>query len=75
MLIIGQVSEPELLGNLFYLQAKYAVLYKQNMVISLIFGLLKVHSSTNKYFYEKRMIYIKSAHSNYGKKNFFSKKI
>jgi hypothetical protein len=26
MLIIGQVSEPELLGNLFYLQAKYAVL-------------------------------------------------
>jgi hypothetical protein len=26
---------------------------KQNMTISLIFGLLKVHSSTNKYFYEK----------------------
>ncbi len=25
MLIIGQVSKPELLGNLFYLQAKYAV--------------------------------------------------
>jgi hypothetical protein len=25
MLIIGQVSKPELLANLFYLQAKYAV--------------------------------------------------
>ncbi len=37
---------------------------KQNMVISLIFGLLKVHSSTNKYFYEKRILYMKSAHSN-----------
>ncbi len=46
---------------------------KQNMVISLIFGLLKVHSSTNKYFYEKRILYMKSAHSNYGKKSFFKK--
>jgi hypothetical protein len=27
---------------------------KQNMVISLIFGLLKVHGSTNKYFYMKK---------------------
>jgi hypothetical protein len=32
---------------------------EQNMVISLIFGLLKVHSSTNKYFYEKRILYMK----------------
>ncbi len=46
---------------------------KQNMVISLIFRHLKVHSSTNKYFYEKRILYVKSAHSNYGKKVFFKK--
>jgi hypothetical protein len=66
MLFIDQVSEPELLGNLVNLQAKHAVC-KQNMVISLIFGLLKVHSSTNKYFYEKRILFMKSAHSKYGK--------
>ncbi len=29
---------------------------KQNMIISLIFGLLKVHSSKNKYFYKKKNI-------------------